>query len=201
VITDLKMPGMTGVELLEKIREIDDDLPDVVMTAFGTIQTAVDAMKRGAFDFVTKPFEGDELIITLKRGLGHAGPGARERGAAGREHARAAGGVRAERARSAHRRQPRDARGEGADRGGRVEPGHGADHRRERDGQGGRRAGDPRGEPAGSGPFLAVNCAALSESLLESELFGHERGAFTGADKLRKGRFELRTGARCCSTR
>ncbi|MEO1512058.1 MAG: response regulator, partial [Planctomycetota bacterium] len=72
VVTDLKMPGMTGIELVEKLQRLDPDLPVIVMTAFGTIETAVRAMRLGAFDYVTKPFEGDELIISLKRGLQHA---------------------------------------------------------------------------------------------------------------------------------
>ena len=71
VVSDLKMPGMTGIELLEKIRQIDDQLPVLLMTAFGTIETAVRAMKLGAFDYLTKPFEGDELIIAVKRAIEH----------------------------------------------------------------------------------------------------------------------------------
>ena len=72
VVTDLKMPGLTGVELLERVREFDDDLPVVLMTAFGDVGTAVKAMKLGAFDYITKPFEGDELLIAVKRGIEHA---------------------------------------------------------------------------------------------------------------------------------
>ncbi|HRJ50870.1 MAG TPA: response regulator [Phycisphaerales bacterium] len=71
VITDQKMPGLSGIELLEQIRRIDEDLPVVVMTAFGSIETAVRAMRLGAFDYLTKPFEGDELIITAKRAIDH----------------------------------------------------------------------------------------------------------------------------------
>jgi len=71
VITDLKMPNMTGVELLENIREFDDDLPVVLMTAFGTVETAVEAMSLGAFTYITKPFEGDELLIAVKRAIEH----------------------------------------------------------------------------------------------------------------------------------
>lgn len=189
VVTDLKMPGMTGIELVERIAQIDDALPTIVMTAFGTIQTAVEAMKRGAFDFVTKPFEGDELIITLKRGLRQA------------KMAKENAVLRANAPATAH------STGSGLDR----LIGDSAQMREVKSqieavaasqgnvlitGESGtgkevvaRAIHDtsPRAENA----FLAVNCAALSESLLESELFGHERGAFTGADKLRKGRFEL----------
>lgn len=72
IVTDLKMPGMTGIELLEEVRKIDDDLPVILMTAFATVETAVKAMKLGAFDYVTKPFEGDQLIISVKRAIEHA---------------------------------------------------------------------------------------------------------------------------------
>ncbi|MBS0191401.1 MAG: sigma-54 dependent transcriptional regulator [Phycisphaerales bacterium] len=204
VVTDLKMPGMTGLELLERIRQIDDDLPVVLMTAFGTIETAVSAIKQGAFDYLTKPFEGDELVITVKR--------AAEHGRVLRENKllRAAAGL-------AEGAPPVDHSDRGAGPGlhgvsrlvGDSEP-----MRKLRDqiraiasSQGTILVTGPSGSgkevvaraihemsPRKNGPFLAVNCAALSESLLESELFGHERGAFTGAEKLRKGRFELADG-------
>lgn len=195
IVTDLKMPGMTGVELLGKVREIDEELPVIVMTAFATVDTAVDAMRKGAFDYVTKPFEGDELIIAIKRGLKHA--------KLVRENAvlkASAGGGRA---------------GGGGELRGLDRLIGESPAMRELKQQVAAVAGSQgtvliTGE-SGTGkevvaqaihdlstrcesPFLAVNCAALSESLLESELFGHERGAFTGADKLRKGRFELADG-------
>jgi DNA-binding NtrC family response regulator len=66
VVTDLQMPGMNGLELLEAIRKIDAELPVVFMTAFGSVETAVDAMRKGAFDYVTKPFSGDELSISTE---------------------------------------------------------------------------------------------------------------------------------------
>ena len=200
VITDLKMPGMTGLELLEKIREIDDEVPVVLMTAFGTIETAVEAMRLGAFDYITKPFEGDELIITVKRAVAHARI-VRENTLL-RIEARAVDVARAG--------AGSDTLPSGADR----LVGESAEMQRVRQ-QVNAVAGSQgtvliSGE-SGSGkevvaraihessdrrdkPFLAVNCAALSESLLESELFGHERGAFTGADQTRKGRFELADG-------
>lgn len=192
VVTDLKMPGMTGIELIERIAEIDDALPAIVMTAFATIETAVEAMKRGAYDYVTKPFEGDELIIALKRGLRHAG--------LEKENAV----LRARDTRSALSAEP--GRG-GLDRLIGASPEMGRlkeDLVPIAESQGSVLISGESGtgkevvaraihdlSPRAGGPFLAVNCAALSESLLESELFGHERGAFTGADKMRKGRFEL----------
>ncbi|MEM7621709.1 MAG: sigma-54 dependent transcriptional regulator [Planctomycetota bacterium] len=191
VITDLKMPGMTGVELVDKIREIDDDLPVVVMTAFGTIETAVDAMKRGAFDYVTKPFEGDELLIAIKRGLGHRRL-SRENAVlkvvneAGGELAAGPIGLDRMIGDSDVMKRVKDQLRAVAESQSTVlvtgESGTGKEVVA-------RAIHDV--SPRGMNPFLAVNCAALSESLLESELFGHERGAFTGAERLRKGRFEL----------
>ncbi|GJM18332.1 MAG: acetoacetate metabolism regulatory protein AtoC [Phycisphaeraceae bacterium] len=197
IVTDLKMPNMTGLELLEKVQQIDDELPIVLMTAFGTIETAVEAMRRGAFDYITKPFEGDELIIAVKRAIRHAG--------LVRENAilRSGGG-------GGGSPVPAGSNGEALRGVGRI-IGDSPAMRRVKEqvqavaksqgtvlitGQSGTgkeviaRAVHEE-STRGAGPMLAVNCAALSESLLESELFGHERGSFTGADKLRKGRFEL----------
>lgn len=212
VVTDMRMPTMTGIELLERIRRIDDEVPVILMTAFGTIDTAVKAMKLGAFDYLTKPFEGDELIIAVKRAAEHAGvlrENAILRTRVGEPHAAPAssnavnavgggaspvgGGPRTGVDRligsSAAMRALREMLPALAKSQGTVlvtgESGCGKEvvaraiH---------------EVSARGSGPFLAVNCAALSTSLLESELFGHERGAFTGADKLRKGRFELTDG-------
>lgn len=190
VVTDFNMPGKTGVELAGEIQAIDDDLPVILMTAFGTIETAVAAMKNGAYDFITKPFEGDELIISIKRAIGHA--------AVIRENAI----LRANVSRSggsdtlsgldrligdsdAMRKVREQVRA--------VASSHGTVLITGESGVGKEVVAhavhdlSPRNDSA----YLAVNCAALNESLLESELFGHEKGAFTGADKLRKGRFEL----------
>jgi DNA-binding NtrC family response regulator len=196
VITDLKMPGMTGIELLERVRAIDADLPVVLMTAFGTIETAVEAMRVGAFDYITKPFEGDELIITVKRAVTHGGM-VRENALL--KLSAEPGGVGSA---SAPGRTRHELIG--------VSPAMGRVRQQVQAVAGSQGTVLISGE-SGSGkevvaraiheastragrPFLAVNCAALSESLLESELFGHERGAFTGADKTRKGRFELADG-------
>ncbi len=197
VVTDLKMPGLSGIELIEQIRAFDEDLPIVLMTAFGTIETAVQAMKLGAFDYVTKPFEGDELIVAVKRALEHArlrrenavlrlsaqgGSGAGGAAAGTRGMERVIGD-------SHSMREVRSKIQTYAGTQGTVliagESGTGKEvvaraiHET---------------SPRAAEPFLAVNCAAMSESLLESELFGHEKGSFTGADRLRKGRFELAHG-------
>jgi DNA-binding NtrC family response regulator len=197
VVSDLKMPNMDGIELVEKIRALDEDLPVVLMTAFGTIETAVRAMKTGAFDYLTKPFEGDELIIAVKRAIEH-GRLLKENAVLRANEPQAAartGEVAADRGldrligSAECMRKLRDQLGA-------IAASHGTVLVNGESGVGKEVVARAIHEmsPRADGPFLAVNCAALSESLLESELFGHERGAFTGADKLRKGRFELADG-------
>lgn len=198
VVTDLKMPGMTGLELVERVQQIDDELPIVMMTAFGTIETAVDAMRRGAFDYITKPFEGDELIIAVKRALRHASlvrenqilrSGSATTGAGACAAPQGVRGLdRLIGDSPAMRRVKEQIKAIAASNGTVLITGQ--------SGTGKEVVARAIHElsPREQGPMLAVNCAALSESLLESELFGHERGAFTGADRLRKGRFELAHG-------
>jgi DNA-binding NtrC family response regulator len=193
VVTDLRMPGMTGIELLDKIREIDEDIPVVLMTAFGAVETAVQAIKLGAFDYLTKPFEGDELVVAVKRAIEH-GRLVRENALLRRAGEEGGGAGQRGRLRgldrlvgtSAAMRRVREQVMAVAESAGTVlvygESGTGKEVVA-------RAIHDL--SPRSTEPFLAVNCAALSESLLESELFGHERGSFTGAEKLRKGRFEL----------
>ncbi len=192
VVTDLRMPGMTGIELVERARDIDDTLPFVVMTAYGAVDTAVQAIKSGAFDYITKPFEGDELIVAIKRAIDHARL-ARENAvlrtsAEGMRNVATGGPTGLSRliGESPAMRRVRQQVLAVAESQGTVlicgESGTGKEVVARAVHEMSQRATEP---------FLAVNCAALSESLLESELFGHERGAFTGAERLRKGRFEL----------
>jgi DNA-binding NtrC family response regulator len=187
LITDLKMPQMTGMELLAEARKLRPDLPVVLMTAFATVQTAVAAMKLGAYDYIQKPFDADEIKLLIERTLDHS--------RLIRENAVlkcAAESVNA----------PRPLVGDGSamsdlkQRIERIAHSNATILIRGESGTGKEvvaraihSAGDRKDKP-----FLAVNCAALSENLLESELFGHEKGAFTGADRLRRGRFELADG-------
>jgi len=189
VLTDLKMPNMDGVELLQRLRQQDPDLPVIVITASGDVASAVRAMRVGAEDYLTKPVDFDALTVAIERAL--------ER----RE-------LRAEA--DELRRQLREREGDGL--GGLIgaSPAMQKVYRTARQVAGARatvlitgESGTGKGElaraihqkgPRASAPFVALHCASLVESLLESELFGHERGAFTGAEKRRIGRFEQAHG-------
>lgn len=187
VVTDLKMPEMDGLELLERLCQSDSQLPVVLMTAYGSINDAVSAMKAGAFDFVQKPFEGDQLVMVVRRAVEHRrllkeNASRKGDGGSGPESPHLVGSSPAMRAVAQQIHQIAASNGTVLIQG---ESGTGKEvvartiH-----------AHSPRRDRI----MLCLNCAALSSSLLESELFGHEKGAFTGADQLRKGRFELADG-------
>ena len=187
VITDLRMPDMSGFELLQIVRSEKLPFGVIVLTGHGDTQVALDAMKAGADDFVTKPYEPDHLRFLVKRIL------ERRRLIDELAHLR----KQMDKDYSFHNMVSKSPKmrkvfdlieqigplGSTVLINGETGTGkelvanaiHAADNRRK-------------------GPFLALNCAALTDSLLESELFGHERGAFTGADKRKRGRFELADG-------
>jgi DNA-binding NtrC family response regulator len=187
VITDLKMPEMSGIELLNRCKQMAPDVPVIVITAFGTVETAVQAMKQGAFDYIKKPFEPDEIDIVLRnaverRALMAENEYLRARVADDKEISFIVGESEAMKALVAEMEKIAATSSTILLYG---ESGTGKEvvarsiHAK---------------SPRAGKPFLAVNCAALSAGLLESELFGHEKGAFTGADRMRKGRFELANG-------
>jgi len=187
VVTDLRMPAMDGLELLTRLRQLDDQLPVVLMTAYGSIEEAVRAMRQGAFDFVQKPFEGDQLVMTIRRAVEH------RRLIKENETLRAAKGALDDTPALIGNSQPMRRLAQQIQQ---VAQSHGTVLICGESGTGKEvvartiHAHSPRRDRV----MLCLNCAALSSSLLESELFGHEKGAFTGADQLRKGRFELADG-------
>jgi DNA-binding NtrC family response regulator len=183
VITDHRMPDGDGLSLLASCREADATVPVVLLTAYATVELAVDAMRQGAFDVIAKPFVPDAVRAAVARAC--------ERTELLRENERLRGQVR----RLAH---PGELVGRGPAMARlrelitRVAPTNATVLISGETGTGKElvaraiHAASPRAER----PFVAVNCAGLSETLLESELFGHEKGAFTGADRRRQGVFE-----------
>ncbi|MBN1397869.1 MAG: sigma-54-dependent Fis family transcriptional regulator [Bacteroidetes bacterium] len=187
VLTDYRMPGKTGFDLLREIKSAYANSTVIIMTAFGTIEDAVAAMREGAYDYLTKPIDLDELDLLIQR--------VRERSRLISENrllkeqliekhsfteivsqSQEMEAVLNTAARIADSRASILIRGEsGTGKELVARAVHYSGGRKEK-------------------PFVAVNCAALNENLLESEMFGHEKGAFTGADKQRRGRFEIADG-------
>lgn len=187
VVTDLRLSGMSGMDFLKEIKKHNQEIIVVIMTAYGTLESAVSAIKEGAYDYISKPFSTDELIIKLQRALYYKNTTAevnrlRREIQSEFEFSNIIGKSEAmkkvlETVKSV---SDRDAtvliRGE---------------------------SGTGKEKIAGAihyhsirrnGSFIRVSCAALNREILESELFGHEKGAFTGAVKTRRGRFELANG-------
>ena len=181
VVTDMKMPRMTGTELIGKLKERYPELPVIVMTAFGTVENAVEAMKLGATDYIAKPFENQELLLTIEKSLKM-----RRLMTQNRLLREELGGFGEIIGQSSAMRQVYAMVEKVADAKATVlitgESGTGKELIA--------RALHARSSRAEE-PFVAVNCMAITETLLESELFGHEKGSFTGATSSRKGRFEL----------
>jgi len=182
VVTDLKMPNMNGIELLGRIAQVDPDLPVILMTAYATVETAVSALKH-----IQKPFEGDELIATVRRAARHRHLA--NENAALKQNTRSEHLPRKLVGDSPAMAQVRKQIEQVAASHGTVMVSGESGTGKEIIAQSIHRLSPRRGEI-----MLCLNCAALSDSLLESELFGHEKGAFTGADQMRKGRFELADG-------
>ena len=184
VITDMQMPGMNGLEFLQKIKEKNQDLPVIVITAFAEVDKAVTAMQAGAYNYLAKPFSNDELIITLKKGAHHY--------SLIRENTRLRDEIRGKSGFSGMvGKNPKMLQVYQLIE--KVSPTHASVLITGESGTGKELVAKAihMNSPRDKEPFIAVNCAALSDNLLESELFGHEKGAFTGAVAMRKGRFEL----------
>jgi len=187
VITDQRMPGMSGIRLLEWIRENSSETPVVVLTAHGSIDSAVEAIKLGAEDYLQKPLKSpDELRMVVSRTLEKKELRNREIVYREESETRFAAGIVAE---SPEMKRALKLAEQVAQQATTVlitgESGTGKEVVARHIHRCSRRA---------EAPFVAVNCAALTETLLESELFGHEKGAFTGAVQARPGRFELANG-------
>jgi len=187
VITDMKMPKMDGIELLNEVKKIDPELQVIIMTAYGTIEMAVEAMKKRAYDYITKPFRNEELKVTVKKAL--------ELYTLKKENRRLSEAL-----------TDRYRYGNIIGKSKEIIRIYDMIEKVSRS-----KASIMITGPSGTGkeliakaihfnsprknmPFVSINCGALTETLLESELFGHEKGAFTGAVTMKKGRFELADG-------
>lgn len=181
VLTDVRMPGMSGMELLERVRAEHPEVPVVMLTAHGSVPLAVEAMRAGATDFLTKPFEREEVLRAIAKAMAlvahdERAPAAIADGDRLLGESRAMEALRERIARVAPTGATVLLRGE---TGTGKELAARAIH---------------RASKRAAGPMVTVNCAALPENLLESELFGHVRGAFTGAVTNKPGRVELAQG-------
>jgi len=189
VITDLKMgkDSVAGMKVLEKVRETHREIPVIMITAYGSVDTAIEAMKKGAIDYVQKPFKNEEMRIVIKKALEQKR--LRDENARLRAAHLMMGGLEEIVGKSKIIDDVRELTKRVAGLSSTVlirgESGTG----KELVARGIHRLG-----PRSDRPFVAVNCAGIPESLLESELFGHKKGAFTGAIEDKKGLFEAATG-------
>jgi two-component system response regulator AtoC len=187
ILSDVKMPGMDGIELLDKVQDTNKNIVTIFMTGFSTIESAVEAMKKGAFDYLTKPLDLTKLEITIKNALENKN-------------------LKSE---NILLKQKIKGKFDTANIIGnskrineimelikRVSSTNATVLIQGESGTGKELVANVihYNSPAANGPFIKVNCSALAEGVLESELFGHEKGAFTSALFMKKGRFELADG-------
>lgn len=182
VISDIRMPGLSGTSLLERLKEQSPDTDVVIMTAYGSIDDALECLRKGAADYILKPFDMDDLIIRVSRLLDIQTVKAR---CASLEASCEAGTNRLI-GNSPAMRQVFSIIEQAAPTNATIlitgESGTGKELAAR---------AIQQASPRRDKPFVSINCAAIPEGLMESELFGHERGAFTGAEVMRKGKFEL----------
>ena len=184
VLCDIKMPKMDGVELLEKVMEIQPDTTMVMISGHGDIETAVDCIKKGAFDYISKPPDLNRLINTIRIGLDRKNLMVQNKVLKKKVHQKYQMIGNSDALQKIHqmidRVAPTDARVliTGANGTGKELIAHAVHQKSERS----------------EAPLVEVNCAAIPSELIESELFGHEKGAFTSAIKQRKGKFETANG-------
>jgi two-component system NtrC family response regulator len=185
VVTDMMMPGINGLEFMTRAQKVTPGLPVIVITAFAEVERAVEAMRKGAFNYLSKPFSNDELIVTVGKAVEHFKL-ILENTRLRRPQQRGYSGMVGKNPRMMQVYDLIE----------KVAPTQASVLINGESGTGKElvaRAIHERSKREGK-PFIAVNCAALSDNLLESELFGHEKGAFTGAATMRKGRFEIADG-------
>lgn len=184
IVTDMKMPRVSGMTLLEEAKKVDPDLPVIIMTAYGTIEMAVEAMKKRAYDYITKPFRNEELKITIKKALEFRRlkrenklltEALSDRYKYGNIIGKSNSMIKVYEMIEKVSSSKASVMITGASGTGKELIAKAIHYN----------------SPRKNKPFISINCGALTETLLESELFGHERGSFTGAVAMKKGRFEL----------
>jgi two-component system NtrC family response regulator len=187
VLTDMKMPAMDGIDLLERIKKEDADLPVIMMTAHGTVEKAVEAMQKGAYSYILKPFDNERLVLYTNKAISMYRVVKENR-----QLRRAVEGRYSFHNIIGKSKAMQDVfhiiR--------KVAPAAATVLLEGSSGTGKELVANALhfNSPRKDKPFVAVNCSALVETLLESELFGHEKGAFTGAVSMKKGRFEIADG-------
>jgi len=184
ILSDYKMPDLNGIEVLEQVKKINPEISFVIVTAYGTVENAVKAMRLGAFDYISKPIDLDELDLMIERIIEHKN--LKSENQLLKTQLQDKYKISSIISQSSKMEEVINVAARVADSKATVlitgENGTGKEVLAK---------GIHFLSPRKGGPFIAVNVPALTETLLESELFGHEKGAFTGADKMRKGRFEI----------
>jgi len=187
VLMDIRMVRISGIEALEEIRKMNPAIPIILMTAYASVETAVEALKKGAYDYLTKPLDFDELRLVLERGLDHTH--LKEENILLKEHL----GIRFDRRNLIGRSETMTKL---LDLVAQVAPSEATVLITGESGTGKEIIASAihYNSLRKEGPFIKINCAAITETLLESELFGHEKGSFTGADRRKEGKFRQADG-------